>query len=262
MPETTDTLADSAADGIIRNFGYLVERLPGALDEGSPSGVHLYNFTVPISALTGVFALGPEPDLTVVAAFADRAVEFGLPWSIVTRTEPSQEILDIATRHGLTASHTTPLLARELTDVESVLVDMPQEATVRRVDGARREVFADALAAGFGMPKSIADVFALPSMLDDPAMSAFVLEVGGVAVATGENVIDGELVGLYNGTVRPEYRRRGYFRALVSARLRDAVARGARIAFTQNSSMSRPLYESLGFRVVETWTYLTAPRED
>lgn len=262
MSETTETVADRAADGIIRNFRYLVDRLPGALDEGSRSGVHLYNFTVPVSSLTGVFALGPEPDPAEVAAFADRAAGFGMPWSIVTRAEPGQEILDIAARHGLTDGHTTPLLARDLTNVESVLVEVPSEATVRTIDGAHGDVFAEALAAGFDMPKAIAELFALPSMLDDPATSAFVLEVDGVAVATGENVIDGELVGLYNGTARPGYRRKGYFRALVSARLRDAVARGARFAFTQNTPMSRPLYESLGFRVVETWTYLTAPGDD
>jgi predicted acetyltransferase len=94
-------------------------------------------------------------------------------------------------------------------------------------------------------------------MLDDPAISAFVLEVDGTAVTTGENIVAGDIVGLYNGAARPQHRRNGYFRALVSARLRHAVADGARFAVTQNTPMSRPLYESLGFRVVETWTSLT-----
>jgi hypothetical protein len=37
------------------------------------------------------------------------------------------------------------------------------------------------------------------------------------------------------------------------------VAGGATFAFTQNSPMSRPLCESLGFRVVENWTGLVKP---
>jgi GNAT superfamily N-acetyltransferase len=262
VSETTKTMGDRAAEGLIRSFAFFIERVPGAIDEAGASGVHLYNFTVPISSLTGVFALGPEPDPAEIAAFADKASAFDMPWSIVTRTAPSQEVVAIAARHGLTASSTTPLLARDLVGVESVLVDVPEDATVRKVDGAHAEVFAEALAAGFEMPKAIADVFALPSMLDDPAIDAFVLEVDGVAVTTGENVVDGEYVGLYNGAGRPEYRRNGYFRALVSARLRDSVGKGARFAFTQNTSMSRPLYESLGFRVVEEWTYLTKPGDD
>jgi GNAT superfamily N-acetyltransferase len=262
MSETTQTAADRATEGLARSFRYYIDRMPGGRAESSRSGVHLFHFPVPIASLTGVFVLGDEPDLAEVAAFADKVTEFDTPWSIVTRTAPSRNVLDIAARHGLTASSTTPLLARDLTDIDNVLVDVPAGATVRKVDGAHGEVFAEALAAGFEMPKSIADLFSLPTMLDDPGISAFVLEVDGVAVVTGENVVDGEFVGLYNGAARPEHRRHGYFRALVSARLRDGVANGARFAFTQNTSMSRPLYESLGFRVVEDWTYLTAPRND
>ncbi|MBO0806162.1 MAG: GNAT family N-acetyltransferase [Nocardiopsaceae bacterium] len=65
-------------------------------------------------------------------------------------------------------------------------------------------------------------------------------------------------MGLFNGSVPPRHRGNGYYRALVVARLRDAVAAGARRALTQNTPMSQPLYESLGFRAEETWTYLSA----
>jgi N-acetylglutamate synthase-like GNAT family acetyltransferase len=61
---------------------------------------------------------------------------------------------------------------------------------------------------------------------------------------------------MYCGSVPPRYRGNGYYRALVTARLADAVARGARHAFSFNTPMSRPLFEAVGFRRVETWTYL------
>ncbi|HJP75890.1 MAG TPA: hypothetical protein VJ914_16605 [Pseudonocardiaceae bacterium] len=257
MSETTETIADRATDGLIRTFDVYLQHVPDAVFQASASGVHLYNFTAPIPVINGVFALGNDPDPAEVAAFADQAAEFDVPWSIVTRTAPGQEILDIAARHDLTERDTIPLLARDLANIEDVLVDVPPEATVRRIDGAHGDVFADALAAGFEMPRTSADVFALPSVLDHPVVDSFVLEVAGVAVTTGVNAYAGEDVGLYNGSGRPEYRNKGYYRALVSDRLRRAVSRGARFAFTQNTSMSRPLYESLGFRVVEAWTYLT-----
>jgi predicted acetyltransferase len=77
-------------------------------------------------------------------------------------------------------------------------------------------------------------------------------------VATGFNIAAGDHVGMFNGSVPPQHRGNGFYRALVTARLRHAVASGARYAFAQNTPMSRPLYESLGFRLAETWTYLTS----
>lgn len=128
---------------------------------------------------------------------------------------------------------------------------------MREVPGSEHEVFAAALMSGFGMPREIGEIFARPAMLDVPDMTAFVLDVDGEAVATGFNIVVGDWVGMYNGSVAPQHRRKGYYRALVAARLRHAVAAGARRAFTQNTPMSRPLYESLGFELAETWNYLS-----
>ncbi|HEX4220755.1 MAG TPA: hypothetical protein VHZ97_00175 [Pseudonocardiaceae bacterium] len=154
--------------------------------------------------------------------------------------EPSQRIRDIADRHGLTRTSHTPLLARTLAGIEDVLVDVPAGRGCAR-STVRTATLAEAMAAGFEMPKSVAEMFTIPAMLDDPGVTGFVLEVDGTAATTGQNIVDGDILGLYSGSGRPEYRRHGYFRALVSARLRDAVANGATFAFTQNTPMSRPL---------------------
>ncbi|MFH8224353.1 GNAT family N-acetyltransferase [Streptomyces sp. NPDC018057] len=151
-----------------------------------------------------------------------------------------------------------PLLVWDADLLPSLPTSIPHGAAVREVPGDEYEVFSSALASGFGMPKDVADIFARPALLDAPDMTAFVVEFDGEAVATGFNIVAGDQVGLYNGSVPPRHRRNGYYRALVAARLRHAVASGARYAFTQNSPMSRPLHESLGFRLAETWTYLTS----
>jgi GNAT superfamily N-acetyltransferase len=168
-------------------------------------------------------------------------------------------VLALAARHGLAHVHTLPLLGREAADP----VGHPSAATVdgtrvREITGSEHEVFARGLELGFGMPQETALAFAQPALLDGPGMTAFTLDLDGETVATGFNVVVGDHVGLFNGSVPPEHRRRGYYRALVGARLRHAAASGARYAFTQTTPMSRPLYEALGFRLVETWTYLTA----
>jgi hypothetical protein len=107
------------------------------------------------------------------------------------------------------------------------------------------------------MPIEVAAVIAAPALLDAPGVTAFVLELHGEAVATGLNVIVGDYIGLFSGSVPPKHRLNGYYRALVTARLTHAIASGARHAVVQNAPGSRPLDESLGFRLAENWTYLT-----
>ncbi|MGH3297501.1 MAG: GNAT family N-acetyltransferase [Trebonia sp.] len=201
---------------------------------------------------------GREPDLGEVDTFAEELSATGVPWSIQPRGDADPALLDLAARYGRTSSSTLPLLVWEVGSLPSLPTSVSHRATVREVPGAEHEVYAAALASGFDMPKEVADVFARPALLDAPDMTAFVLDLNGEAVATGFNILVGDQVGMYNGSVVPQHRRNGYYRALVTARLRHAVASGARYAFTQNSPMSRPLYESLGFRLAETWTSLTS----
>ncbi|MGD0770049.1 MAG: GNAT family N-acetyltransferase [Tepidisphaeraceae bacterium] len=54
--------------------------------------------------------------------------------------------------------------------------------------------------------------------------------------------------GLYGGTTRQAYRRRGFYRALVAARSADAIELGARYLLVDALPMSRPILERLGFQ--------------
>lgn len=65
-----------------------------------------------------------------------------------------------------------------------------------------------------------------------------------------------EVVPGLNGKTVPQWRRRGFARALVEHVLADARAVGARTATLQSTPMGRLLYESLGFTAVgryEEW---------
>ena len=60
--------------------------------------------------------------------------------------------------------------------------------------------------------------------------------------------------GLYGGGTLKSYRGQGFYRALVAARARDAVALGARYLQVDALPTSRPILERLGFeRVTDTW---------
>jgi len=231
-----------------------VELCPGMLTREGAAGTRLLYTGLPVSTLNTV-AVGIDPDPAEVDAFAKEMSAMGVPWSMQTRGEPEAGVRDVAARHGRTNASTLPLLAADIS--QPPLSEVPAGATVREITAQDGAVYAAVLAEGFEMPPEMADVFAEPALLDAPDCTAFVLEVNGEAVAAGFNVVTGEHVALYNGTVPARHRRHGYYRALVAARLRHAVAAGARYGITQNSTMSRPLYEATGFHLIEDWTYLS-----
>ena len=259
MIESINSAATNAAvSGFFESIAQLTELVPGAYLRQGEDGTRLVVTTVPVPTLNAV-CVDHERDLGEVEGFAKELSTTGLPWCFQVRGEVDPSLERLAARYGKTAVTTLPLLVWDAELLPTLPTDIPHGATVRRVPGAEADVFATALAAGFDMPKEIADVFASPALLDAPGMTGFVLDLRGEAVATGFNIVVGDQVGMYNGSVPPRHRGNGYYRALVAARLRDAVASGARHAFTQNSPMSQPLYESLGFRLAEEWTYLSSP---
>jgi GNAT superfamily N-acetyltransferase len=60
--------------------------------------------------------------------------------------------------------------------------------------------------------------------------------------------------GLYGGGTRPSFHGRGFYRALVAARARDARAAGAKYLLVDALPTSRPILERLGFQwLTDTW---------
>lgn len=80
----------------------------------------------------------------------------------------------------------------------------------------------------------------------------------GKIVGTMMAVENGDITGLHEGTVLPEYRRQGIITALILQGARDFMPRGVEIASMQASAMGAPVYESVGFHetgFIETWIY-------
>ncbi|MFM9499649.1 GNAT family N-acetyltransferase [Streptomyces galilaeus] len=252
----TEWISGAARDEAAASFHGAVDRLttriPGAYTRRGASGTRLVFTTFPLATLNTVCA-GHDLDLGEVERCAQELSQTGAPWSILVRGDVDPTLRRLAGRYGLTGTASLPLLVWDAMPLPSAV---SAGATARKVSGAGSEVFAAALAAGFGMSAEVARLLALPTLLDAPGMSGYVLDLDGEAIATGFNVLVGDHVGMFNGSVAPQHRGKGHYRALVTARLQDAVASGARHAFAQTSPMSRPLYESLGFRLAESWTYL------
>ena len=78
----------------------------------------------------------------------------------------------------------------------------------------------------------------------------FVAVTGGRIVGAGTSTYLDGAVTLNGGSVLPEARGRGAYRALVRARWEDAAARGTPVLVTQAGRMSAPILERLGFEEV------------
>ena len=57
---------------------------------------------------------------------------------------------------------------------------------------------------------------------------------------------------LWGGSTLAEYRKRGYYTALLATRVQEAIRRGARFLTIDASPMSRPIVEKTGFRQITT----------
>jgi hypothetical protein len=106
---------------------------------------------------------------------------------------------------------------------------------------------------GFG--EEMADAL-LARLSRGDGMELWVAEVDGQIVSSGrlEPVPDSEFAGIWGGATRPEWRGRGIYRALTSARARSALRLGKRLIHSDSTEDSRPILERAGMVKVSTTT--------
>ncbi|MFI6762516.1 GNAT family N-acetyltransferase [Micromonospora sp. NPDC050417] len=254
------TSADAAASAWFAAMRAKIHAVAGAHAKQGAAGVSLFVSGVRMPSGNGVFTEGTDPDLQQVAAFADEMRGGELPWSIQVRGEPGPELARLAAGYGLTTRSHSPLMTRAAGPVPD---EVPADgARVRPTTGADADVYGNLIAAALGLPRPAIAEFASAPLLDAPGMTGYLVEWDGVAAGTGLGTRLGDQLGVYNITVPPTFRRRGFARLVSQTVLRDGFTAGARAAFLHSTSHAQPLYESLGFRTVETWTYLVPEPRD
>ncbi|MFE6969469.1 GNAT family N-acetyltransferase [Isoptericola sp. NPDC057653] len=124
------------------------------------------------------------------------------------------------------------------------------EADVRAMSAMADEVFGDDPATS-GHADSI-----LHRQERDPEMELWIAEADGRVVSAGrlEPVPGTQFAGLWGGSTRPEWRGRGIYRALTSARARSALERGKTYLNSDSTEFSRPILERSGLVKVSTTT--------
>ena len=253
--------ADRAAKALIAAFRLLADSLPGMHEKQAAPGVISLMSGLPMATLNGVFTDAARPDVTEIDRAAAGVAGLPLPWSIQFRGEPESAAERVAARYGLTARSTSPLMVYPLAQ--------DQQAPPARASAAARVVvagpegqaeYAAALAAGFEAPPEFMEPYSSPEAFAMPGAVPYLAREDGQVVAVGFGIFGEGIAGVFNIATVPACRGRGYGRAVTSRIIADGVARGADLAYLQSSEEGYPLYQSMGFRTVEIWTYLsTAP---
>lgn len=164
---------------------------------------------------------------------------------------------DALVEHGFVPADQESIMIGEAAAL-AVDVPLPGGVTLRRVT-AEADVRAMCAMQDevFGAPPSdeTANAVLRRQALDD-GMELWVAEAAGEIVSAGrlEPVPGTDFAGIWGGCTRQEWRGRGIYRALTSARARSALARGKTLVHSDSTAYSRPILERYGFARVSTTT--------
>jgi GNAT superfamily N-acetyltransferase len=249
----TTELVDEAVNawyGALKAFALLQ---PEGLFQEGELGTKLLVTGVRMAFLNGVFSSARQPDAGAITALLPSRETFGLPWSIQVRgDQPSPTIVSLATECGRSRQVSLPFMIRQFDEAPPYEIDS-DSLHVRRATVEDCSTYQVAMAAGFEGPVELFSPFSSPSVLGAPRMTAWLAEEQGIAVGTGFGVLIGNWVGIFNITTHPDYRRRGYGKAMIKTVIQDAYSAGARGAFLHGTPTGTLLYESMGFGRAENW---------
>lgn len=216
-------------------------------------GLLLASSRSPISFFNGAF-LRPSASRSVLDRVV-RSVEFfaeqGVPFVIRSRLGVAPDLPDAAETCGLVQGSLLPLMALPvIRDVP----DAPAGLEVRRVDDrASLDLHLDVVSASFGIGRDLAEHLFSMEMIDAPGTVLLVGLVDGRAVCTSLLSATEEMAGIYNVATLDPHRRSGLGTAMTWEAIRIGRDEGATSACLQASEMGRPVYERMGFLVLDDY---------
>ncbi len=175
----------------------------------------------------------------------------GAEWELGESCTPS-DIVERLERLGIVADEDEPIAVGMVLS-SGRAVPVPGDVVARPVASVHELVVARRIQhASFG---GDADDVALVEAVSDFAAegiagSTFLAFLDGAPVAAAYASYTPFGLLLFGGATLPDARGRGAYRALVAARLDEAVRRGTPVLVTHAGRMSRPILERLGFTPV------------
>ncbi|HEY6485158.1 MAG TPA: hypothetical protein VIX83_02100 [Candidatus Cybelea sp.] len=229
--------------------GCTLETLPDVSRLRCPeSERHMISF----SALTDERA-----DLIIAKEAAHyRRLATQIEWKVYQHDRPA-DLLQRVERCGFTAGPRETVLVLDLNDRPSWIDEPPSHLVCRIENKDHLELYrqsADEIFGGDHGPTARELLAGIES--GSLHHCGYIVIEGKTAVSIGRLCTDPQSAfgGLYGGGTLDRYRNRGFYRATVAARARDAVDLGARYLMVDALPTSRPILERLGFvRLTDTW---------
>lgn len=159
--------------------------------------------------------------------------------------------------HGFTPDEPESIMVGEAR-LLAVDVPLPEGVRLRQITD-EADVWAMSAVQGqvFDDPRWRARAqTALRRVARGDAFEMWVAEAGDQIVSAGrlEPVPDSDFAGIWGGVTLPEWRGRGIYRALTSARARSALRLGKTLIHSDSTEFSRPILERSGLVKVSTTT--------
>jgi GNAT superfamily N-acetyltransferase len=220
-------------------------------------GVSAYCSGAPVWIFNGVIAASVRGDPALVAELLDEVA--GAVSHFCLQVRPGAHgVEEVARARGMVVGEQEPLM---------LLEDRDRLASAASVDGlVIRRLRADevnrhlaVVAEGFGAPVELFAAWASSDLLGSNDVYAYGGSVSGRDVATALGIVADDHVGVFNVAVAPDHRRRGYGAALSARTVLDGLAAGARRALLMSSETGLSVYQQLGFREIERWSYWVPP---
>ncbi len=191
-----------------------------------------------------------DPDaIAVFDDFISRVNATGVSAVALLSGAASRRLDPVAKVKGLIEAGTAPLMARS-----GALQDTPaSEFVTKRIsEPGEMSIFGDLASAAFAMDRAWVDrTFAAASLLDSPAMDFYLAYRQDVPMSAVCSSRAGSIVGIWTMSTPPDKQRQGAGRAVLLAAMQDHVARGAETFYLIATAAGKPLYDNLGFEIVD-----------
>jgi len=226
-------------------------QVPGAVIQRA-EGVGLYATGLPAPLFNQIVTDdGAAPD--EVAAAIAILQERGAPFCVVLRRDADDSLRPLMAGLALRLDDDV-LPGMALHPIPTNLVTTAPGLEIEIVrDAEALHDHALVAAHAFGIREDVALAFVGDELWKRSGATVYLGRSDGRPVVSGFTVRTGDTLGIFTIATEQDARGRGFGAAMTSRLIADGAAAGCTVAALQASEMGRPIYERIGFRVVQEY---------
>jgi hypothetical protein len=255
--DSKSSLVKMCHENFVEAFESLARIIPNGVVERI-GGLTAVRTGMPGSFFNVVFGLDHPKSVAQVRQGIERLfLRTNTEFQIVTLPQTLDELEPIIQELSLTEHEVAPGMM--LDPIPDACPNPPRELQIRYVDSSGEATdFLRTAAVGFGAPPNYFDVWKRGFLAGGAGTwsreTTYVGYVGGKPAATSMRITTGDVAGIYTVSTLPEFRRRGFGQSMTWRAVADGRRAKCRLSCLQASKMGRPIYERMGYHVVEEYS--------